>query len=124
MLVWLLASVGCFLFIESFIRLGFTDHCNDVRIIISKSVHVIQSSKISDHWKEKVVLSYAIKLGVLSIKLLVFLIVSLSPFYIIDLVAGCFGLDLMGFLVSPVGLVWSTISGTIYAYYRVRFVRK
>ena len=124
MIALIQTTICCVLFIESFIALGIAKLSKEVQVISSKAVWVIRSPRISDHWKERAVLSYAAKLLGLSIKLLCFLIISFSPFYIIDMFGSFLGLELFGFLVSPIGIIWTTVFGSTYAIFRLRLARK
>jgi len=72
--------VACVLSIELFLRLKFMSYVNSIGRNLSKVFHVIMSSNISDHWKEKMVPTYAfillknslLILGILFLIILVF----------------------------------------------------
>lgn len=58
----LITTLLSLLAIEIFIRLPFIKHGKQLLNIANKSVSVLISRRISDHWKEKVLLYYAQKL--------------------------------------------------------------
>jgi hypothetical protein len=72
--------VACALSVELFLRLKFMSYVNFIGRDLNKVFHVIMASNISDHWKEKVVPTYAflllksslLILGILFLIILVF----------------------------------------------------
>ncbi|PJB82003.1 MAG: hypothetical protein CO089_02395, partial [Zetaproteobacteria bacterium CG_4_9_14_0_8_um_filter_55_31] len=91
-----------------------------------RSVLVIRSNKISDHWKEKVVLVYAKKIAVNSVMLGVYFAVIAGAIYIAILLADVIAvkdLSVEEFFLSSQGLLLVSITSMFYFYARVRFVR-
>jgi hypothetical protein len=84
----LIATLLSFLAIEYFIRLPFIKYGKPLLNIANKSVSVLISRRISDHWKEKVLLYYARKLVLHTITLTSMLgftlIMILLPAWILD----------------------------------------
>ncbi len=80
MLDYLYLIIACVLSIELFIRLKFIFYVNSIFKNTNKVFHLIISSNISDHWKEKIVPEYAfillknslLILGILFLIILVF----------------------------------------------------
>lgn len=95
MLFWILVIVAAILASEAFLRLPVMARIQRVAGYSQKAMRVLQSKRISDHWKEKVLPAYALRIGSGSIMFFVLLCVALLPV----LVAG---------LIYPGGLVaWS-----------------
>ena len=86
--------------------------------ILRKSAHVLASSRISDHWKEKVLPRYSIRLIGTSLGLFIGLLVCLSPFGAAIFISNSQAWDFDGLLYSPLGLGSSTLFAIAYAYLR------
>ena len=109
--------VACVLSIELLLRLKFMSYVNSIGRNSSKVFHVIISSNISDHWKEKMVPVYAfillknslLILGILFLIILVFLtfIVLSSKF--------------LTLLLSVTGVATSVVISLTYLKLRVTF---
>lgn len=61
-------------------RLPFAKVLGQMRVAVAKSSGVIRSEKISDHWKEKVLLVYSRQIAVAAATLFVLLCLVASPF--------------------------------------------
>ncbi|WP_321491548.1 sulfotransferase [uncultured Desulfobacter sp.] len=70
-------------FVELFYRLPFAWQVKQVREISLKSIHTVTSSKISDHWKEKVLPVYSLKIFCSSILFGIYLVAAFSVFVFI-----------------------------------------
>ncbi len=85
---FLIAVLMSLLAIEIFIRLPFIKYGKQLLNTANKSVNVLISRKISDHWKEKVLLYYALKLLLHTITLTsmlgFILIIIFLPAWILD----------------------------------------
>ena len=75
---WFLAFVLCVPLVELVVRLPFASALRVLSTSGTKALHVVQSKAISDHWKEKVLCSYAQTTFVASAKLAAFLAVVLG----------------------------------------------
>ena len=78
---YLYLVIACILSIELFLRLKFMSYVNSIVKNTNKVFRVIISSNISDHWKEKIVPTYAFillknSLSILGILFLIILVFS------------------------------------------------
>jgi len=64
---WLLLSLSAIGFVWLFIWTRIPGHIKDLQNIVVKTVNVIRSPDISDHWKEKVLPCYSLQLFLKSI---------------------------------------------------------
>jgi hypothetical protein len=121
---YLLASLLAFFAVECFFRLPFGKESESLLAVSKKSVRVLGSKRISDHWKERVLARYARE-------------ILKSSFYLALLFTGmlaCLGVS--GFLLemwfdpqptmietlaSPIGWFWMTVVASAYLYLRNRF---
>lgn len=121
----LLASLLALLAVECFIHLPFGKEGGKLLVVVGKSMKLLGSKRISDHWKERVLMRYAFD----TLK---------SSLYLALLLAGllvCFGT--CGFLLdtwfdpepttietlaNPIGWVWMTVVASAYLYLRNRLV--
>ena len=79
--------VACVLSIELFLRLKFMSYVNSIGRNSSKVFHVIMASHISDHWKEKMVPTYAfilLKNSLLILGILILIILVFSAFVVLS----------------------------------------
>ena len=105
--------------VEYFRHLPFGRAVEDLLGVAQKSLGVLHSKRISDHWKERVLLRYAqlIMGSTLSLTLL------LSGLFVL-MVLGAFLLDTifapkpstMDTLVRPIGWLWMTVVASAYYY--------
>ena len=61
-MIHLLLSLICILSVEVFIRFNFLSLLDSMLKVIKKVTYVIPQNNISDHWKEKVIPAYALKI--------------------------------------------------------------
>ncbi len=105
---------ACILSVEIFIRFKFLFLLDSIHIVTKKVIYIIPNKKISDHWKEKVIPAYSIKIMRISLQILLILLVLLSVFYII----GAFLSNFFTLIFSAVGIVESIIFAFGYSYLR------
>lgn len=110
----LLLSLVCILSVEVFIRLNFISILNSITMVAKKVFHVIPNNNISDHWKERAIPKYALKIMKNSLQILIIILVILSFFIIADL----FFNNFIAFSISLSGLFESIVFAFGYAYLR------
>jgi len=120
MLLGLTALATC-LFVELLLQQPFYKKLKSLVATSQKSVKVIRSERISDHWKEKVLLSYAFIIFNSSICLLSYLLIAVLPVALISLLAWYFNVNLIVFIVSTFGLFTSSVFALGYLYFRRYF---
>ncbi len=112
--------IGTILVVECFFRLPLAANLARLRGVVGKIVHTMRSSKISDHWKERVLPAYAGKLFSSSIVLFAIVCLALSPMIIVGIGADMAGLDFMAFLMTMTAIVASTVFAILYVVVRRR----
>lgn len=116
---WILAGLAGVGFIELFMRLPILPTIADIKTLVTNVRFVVASARISDHWKEKVLLAYARRLLALTMKLAVCLVVAFTPFILIAGVSVVFGVPFVAFTLSLAGALFVTIFAIAYA--KLRF---
>jgi hypothetical protein len=117
---WALAALVSVLFVEVFIRLPLNATIASLLSTMRKSLRVLQSARISDHWKERALRAYSGHSLIGSLKLAALLFIALIPAVVAVVAADYFGAGLQGFLLSPLGILWSTVVAIIYVHLRSR----
>jgi hypothetical protein len=98
-MIWLLAAAAAVAAGELFLRLPVVGTLDLVLATSRKSARVLASRRISEHWKERVLPIYALRIAGGSLRFLFFLAMLLTPFLVAGFLAGA---------VRPGGLVaWS-----------------
>ena len=106
--------VICVVLIEILIRFNFFRLIYSLFLVLRKVIIIIPNSKISDHWKEKVVLTYSIRIMEYTFKVFFILFIfSLSLIFVDKFKSG-----FLEFIFSFLAFIESIILGTIYVYLR------
>jgi len=93
----------CVLSVEIFVRFNFLAILDSILKATQKVILVIPKDNVSDHWKEKVVPAYALKIMKFSLQLLLILSCILSLFFIV----GFFLHKFLLFTLSYMGIIES-----------------
>ena len=109
----------CVLSVEVFIRFNFLLILDSILRVIRKVIYVIPQDNISDHWKEKVVPAYALRIMKYSLQILLILLLILSLFLIADF----FFNDFLAFTFSWIGIIESMVFAFGYVYLRKLFIK-
>jgi fumarate reductase subunit C len=112
--------VACVLSIELLLRLKFMSYVNSIGRNSNKAFHVIMASNISDHWKEKMVPTYAFILLKNSLSIL-------GIFFLIILVFSAFLVLSSKFLIvflSFTGITISILISVVYLKLRIIFLNE
>ena len=113
-MIHLILLLVCFLSVEFFIRLNFLAHLDSIHKVTKKVTYVILQNNISDHWKEKVIPAYALRMMKYSLQILLILLLILSLFFIADF----FFNNFFAFTLSLIGIVESMVFAFGYFYLR------
>ena len=119
MLDYLYLVIACVLSIELFLRLKFMSYVNSIGRNSSKVFHVIISSNISDHWKEKMVPVYAfilLKNSLLILGILFLIILVFSAFIVLSS-------KFLALILSVTGVATSIVISLTYLKLRVTFFK-
>lgn len=100
----------CILTIEIFIRVRFITLLNSVLTISKKVLRVISSSKISDHWKEKMVPYYSFSIFKISFSMFLVLTSIVITFFLPSMIS----ISFIDFTLSYTGIVESLCFSFIY----------
>ena len=117
MLDYLYLIVACVISIELFLRLKFMSYVNSIGRILNKVFHVIMASNISDHWKEKMVPTYAfilLKNSLLILGILFLIILVFSAFVVLSS-------KFLTLILSITGVAMSIVISFTYLKLRVIF---
>ena len=118
-MIHLLLSLICILSVEVFIRLNFLSHLDSILKVIRRVTYVVPKSNISDHWKEKVIPAYALRMMKYSLRILLILLLIISLFFIADY----FFNDFLVFTFSLIGIIESMIFAFGYIYLRKSLIK-
>ena len=112
---YLYLVIACILSIELFLKLKFMSYVNSIVKNTNKVFRVIISSNISDHWKEKMVPTYAfilLKNSLLILGVLFLIILVFSAFIVLSS-------KFMTLILSVTGIAMSIAISFIYLKLRV-----
>tara|TARA_A100001015_G_scaffold34141_1_gene37809 strand:- start:547 stop:903 length:357 start_codon:yes stop_codon:yes gene_type:complete len=118
-MIHLFLLLVCILSVEVFIRLNFLSHLDSILKVTKKVTYVIPKNNISDHWKEKVIPAYALKIMKYSLQILLILLLILSLFFITNL----FYNNFLAFTLSLIGIIESMVFAFGYVYLRRLFFK-
>jgi hypothetical protein len=119
-MAWALLVIGTLAAAELFLRLPLKRTGQGLLRLVGKAQHILRSSQISDHWKEKVLLVYARQLFLASIGIFGLMLAALLPLALLAILATGIGVDLAGRLTEPAGLVVSVAVAVGYVLLRRR----
>lgn len=114
---YIAAVLVCIVAVEAFMRLPLGRALHDLNALLSKILSVITSKRISDHWKEKVLLRYA---GQLAVRTLILAGIFVSAGVVIYIAAIITDFlisprdETVIFLVSLPGIITATVASTVY----------
>ena len=120
MLDYIYLIVACIFSIELLIRLQLMSYVNSAVKISRKVLHIIITSRISDHWKEKMVPAYAFILLKNSLLILGILFLIILVFSFFMLLSSKF----LVLLLSVTGIATSIIISLTYLKLRVTFLNE
>jgi len=109
----------CILSVEIFIKSNFLSNLDLIFNLIKQVVHVVISRNISDHWKEKTLPVYSLRIMKYSLK--IFIILSLLLF--LFLMVGFFFNDFLSLVLSLSGVIMSLFFSIGYFYLRKSFIK-
>ena len=101
----------CIASVEIFVLSNFTSIFFSLLEVKRKVFHVLSHKKISDHWKERAILAYALKIMKYSFQMLLILLGILSLFFIADF----FSNDFLNFSLSLIGITEAAVFALGYS---------
>lgn len=127
MMNFVLYAIVALIAVELFLRLPIASLTKTLLAISGRAMAIISSPRISDHWKQKAILAYAGRLALTTVKLGgLFLVIILIVYGL------CIGFTLVirtdaspaALLMTPSGLIATSILSAGYFFLRGRFVKK
>lgn len=118
-MIHLLLSLVCILSVEVFIRLNFLSYLDLILKVTKRVTYIIPKSNISDHWKEKVIPAYALRIMKHSMQILLILLLIMSLF----LIANYFFNDFLAFTFSLIGIIESMVFAFGYVLLRKSLIK-
>ena len=119
---WILTAILCVLLIEILIRVPLKNLLVEMFKVSGKSLRILRSDKISDHWKEKVMLMYASLLISYTLKLSGIFLVIGGFASILVYMSEYFDVAMEQFVLSWMGVVYSLLVAMAYLKLRKAFV--
>lgn len=107
-------------FVEGLLRLPVLQRVKQMKATLARVRFVFSARSVSDHWKEKVLLAYALKLWVDSAVLLLLMGLLGVPLLLGFNMLSRLGLFDAGVLTSSSGLIVATLVGAAYGVLRTR----
>ncbi len=117
-MIHFLLLLVCILSVEIFIRSNFLSILDSILKVTKKVSYVIPQNNISDHWKEKVIPRYALRIMKYSLHILIILLLIFSLFFI----ANYFFNDFFVLTLSLIGIIESMIFAFGYIFLRRLFI--
>lgn len=110
-----LSLLVAIVFVELILRTGFLRTAAGLLVISNKASRVLSSKRISDHWKEKVILRYSRDMMAASLRLAAVLALAGAVIWAIGYCSESYAhVDLFDFLVTWQGLVFTTVAAMLY----------
>ena len=109
----------CVLSVEVFIRFNFLLILDSILKVTKKVIYVIPQDNISDHWKEKAIPAYALRMMKHSLQILLILLLILSLFFVADYFFNGFLVLILSFF----GIIESMVFAFGYAYLRKSLIK-
>ncbi len=118
-----LLLIAAMLASELLLRLPLLRQARHLLAVTRKSAATIRSSRISDHWKERVLPAYSLRMGLHSMLFFLLLCVVASPVMAMGLAASD-GMDgWFGLLMRPWAIALLFVGSVLYVVARVRLRR-
>ena len=118
---YIAAIIVCIAAVETFMLLPLGKALHKLAALTNKILAVLTSKRVSDHWKEKVLLRYSGQMALLTLTLAGIFAVAAAVIYLLTLVTDLLispQIHTLSFLISLPGLVTATVAST--AYYLIR----
>ncbi len=108
---------------ELLLRLPLLAQVRHILAVTRKSAATIRSSRISDHWKERALPAYSVRMGARSLLFLLLLCVATSPVLAVGLAAPGGPGRWFALLATPLAVAILCVASILYILLRTRFRR-
>jgi hypothetical protein len=117
---WVLLAAGTVLAAELFLRLPIVATARRLLGTARKAQRTIRSPRVSDHWKEKVLLAYAGRLFVSSLVICGLIVLAVLPLVFLAMAGAWLGIDVAGRMMQAPGIAVSVVVASGYIMLRRR----
>jgi hypothetical protein len=117
---WVLLVLGTVAAVEAFLRLPVMETVHGLLGTMNKVQRTIRSPRISDHWKERILLAYAARLFSASLRVFGLILLAILPLMLLSAFGAWVGIDLINRLTQLQGILVSVIVAGGYVYLRRR----
>jgi hypothetical protein len=120
---WLLLAIAAVAASELMLRLPLLPTARALVSVSRRSGKVLASKRISDHWKEKVLPAYSVRMAKASVGFFVLLCAALVPVVLLGFVhSGGIG-GWMSLLMRPLSMLWLCAVSIAFIWVRFRVLR-
>lgn len=113
-MIHVLLLITCILSVEVLIKSNFLFISCSIANISKEAIRIIALKNVSEHWKEKILPLYALRIMICSIKILIIFLIIISLFIITDLYFDNF----LTFSLSLIGVFESLVFAIGYGHLR------
>jgi hypothetical protein len=104
----------CIITCEAFIFLKVLAELKLLKKLIPKSIMVLQSKSVSEHWKEVILVTYSFKIFTSSLKLCIALAIPLFVIWTLNFITGAF----LENLITLMGVITTLVISAGYLFLR------
>lgn len=122
-MAWLLVALAAILASEAMLRLPLLAQARSVIDVSGRSVRTLRSKRISDHWKERVLPAYSLRMAKGSVGFFLCLLAALAPVALLGLVAPGGFPAWIEFLLRPAVMVLLCAVSVGYIWLRLKVAR-
>lgn len=112
-MIWIGVIIVTAAAVAAFSRMPFQKCTLDLVRAGRKSLYVISSRRVSDHWKERVLLRYAAQMFKASVALIICALVLVVPVLVGDYIAALWSADLLAAILTWQGLGLSIVTASL-----------
>ena len=125
-MIYFFSVIAAVIFVECFLRFPIASLLKVFLKVARKSLWVVGAKSVSDHWKEKAMTVYSVRILILTFKIsaLIFcaILLALSPLAGYSFFLNGDFLFVETVSIDPVFIAISTCVGMAYSYMRVKYV--
>lgn len=122
-MIWFLVALAAVLASEAMLRLPLLSQARSVIDVSSRSMRVLRSKRVSDHWKERILPAYSKRMAIGSIGFFLSLCLALLPVAMLGVVAPG-GFDVwLHHLLRPSAIAVLCAVSLAYIWLRLKFSR-
>lgn len=122
-MAWLFAALAAVGFVEAMARLPFPQSLAAYRSLVGKVAATVASKRISDHWKERALPRYAVRMLRTTLIIAACLVVTLAPAGALWVLARATGVAFPDLSTSWIGIAGMTAIAFVYLGVRRSLVR-